>query len=140
MPSSLVLVGQVVPRSRSFATTLAPAMAAPDGSVTRPVMPALTSCAIIDETPRSAAAQISNRRLCIKPPFGRMESLYSRPSFKECKFAESLGYAGNVPPSCDRIVIRATNWLGDAVMSLPAIRAVREAYPKAHLAVLARPW
>jgi heptosyltransferase II len=39
-----------------------------------------------------------------------------------------------------KIVIRATNWLGDAVMSLPAIRAAREAFPQAHLAVLARPW
>jgi heptosyltransferase-2 len=41
---------------------------------------------------------------------------------------------------CHKIVIRATNWLGDAVMSLPAIRAVRNALPRAHLAVLARPW
>jgi heptosyltransferase II len=41
---------------------------------------------------------------------------------------------------CHRIVIRATNWLGDAVMSLPAIRAVRERFPGAYLAVLARPW
>jgi heptosyltransferase II len=38
------------------------------------------------------------------------------------------------------IVVRATNWLGDAVMSLPAIRAVREAFPDARLAVVARPW
>lgn len=36
--------------------------------------------------------------------------------------------------------MRATNWLGDAVMSLPAIRAVRAVFPHAHLAVLARPW
>lgn len=36
--------------------------------------------------------------------------------------------------------MRATNWVGDAVMSLPAIRAVRERFPRAHLAVLARPW
>ena len=41
----LVLVGHSVPRSRSFAITLALAMAAPEGSVTRPVIPALTSCA-----------------------------------------------------------------------------------------------
>jgi heptosyltransferase-2 len=34
--------------------------------------------------------------------------------------------------------VRATNWVGDAVMSLPAIRAVREAFPGAHLTVLAR--
>jgi heptosyltransferase-2 len=37
-------------------------------------------------------------------------------------------------------MVRATNWLGDAVMSLPAIRAIRDAFPKAHIAVVARPW
>ena len=36
--------------------------------------------------------------------------------------------------------VRATNWLGDAVMSLPAIRAIRQVFPHAHLAVVARPW
>jgi len=39
-----------------------------------------------------------------------------------------------------RLCVRATNWLGDAVMSLPAIRAIRQVFPHAHLAVLARPW
>jgi len=39
-----------------------------------------------------------------------------------------------------KILIRATNWIGDAVMSLPAIRAVRARFPQAHIAVLARPW
>jgi heptosyltransferase-2 len=39
-----------------------------------------------------------------------------------------------------RILIRATNWLGDAVMSLPALRAIRDRFPKAHIAVQARPW
>ncbi len=38
------------------------------------------------------------------------------------------------------ILIRATNWVGDAVMSLPALRAIRERFPKAHIAVLAKPW
>ena len=37
-------------------------------------------------------------------------------------------------------MIRATNWLGDAVMSLPAIRTIRAALPHAHLAVVARAW
>ena len=37
-----------------------------------------------------------------------------------------------------RIIIRATNWLGDAVMSLPAIRAVRANYPKSHISLLAK--
>ena len=38
------------------------------------------------------------------------------------------------------IVIRATNWVGDAVMSLPAMAAVRSRFPDARIAVLARPW
>jgi heptosyltransferase-2 len=39
-----------------------------------------------------------------------------------------------------RILIRATNWVGDAVMSLPAIRSLRACCPEAQIAVLARPW
>src|SRR5690242_16755925 len=39
-----------------------------------------------------------------------------------------------------KILIRATNWIGDAVMSLPAIRAVHARFPMAELVVLARPW
>lgn len=39
-----------------------------------------------------------------------------------------------------KLMIRATNWLGDAVMSLPALRLVRARFPDAHIAVLARPW
>jgi heptosyltransferase-2 len=39
-----------------------------------------------------------------------------------------------------RVLVRATNWLGDAVMSLPAIRAIRCIFPHAHMAVAARPW
>ncbi|HMK42831.1 MAG TPA: lipopolysaccharide heptosyltransferase II [Dissulfurispiraceae bacterium] len=38
-----------------------------------------------------------------------------------------------------KILIRGVNWIGDAVMTLPAIRAVRRAYPKAYIAVLAKP-
>jgi len=38
-----------------------------------------------------------------------------------------------------KILIRGTNWIGDAIMTLPAIASVRAAYPKAHLAVLAKP-
>jgi len=39
----------------------------------------------------------------------------------------------------DRILIRGTNWIGDAVMTLPAVVSVRAAYPKAYLAILAKP-
>lgn len=40
----------------------------------------------------------------------------------------------------ERLLVRATNWVGDAVMSLPALQAVRRVLPAAHIAVLARPW
>ena len=39
-----------------------------------------------------------------------------------------------------RTLVRATNWVGDVVLSLPAVRALRAADPKGALAVLARPW
>ncbi len=35
--------------------------------------------------------------------------------------------------------MRATNWIGDAVMSTPALRAVRETFPRAHITVVANP-
>jgi heptosyltransferase-2 len=38
------------------------------------------------------------------------------------------------------ILVRATNWVGDAVMSLPALRALREAFPTAKITILAKPW
>lgn len=39
-----------------------------------------------------------------------------------------------------RIVVRATNWLGDAVMSIPALRALRSSFPEARIAILGRSW
>jgi heptosyltransferase-2 len=37
------------------------------------------------------------------------------------------------------ILIRATNWVGDAVMCLPALRAIRGRFPGAHISILAKP-
>ena len=45
-----------------------------------------------------------------------------------------------MPESYQRILVRATNWIGDAVMSLPALRALRERFPAAHITLLAMPW
>jgi heptosyltransferase-2 len=39
-----------------------------------------------------------------------------------------------------RILLRATNWVGDVAMSLPTLKALRASFPGDHLAVLARPW
>jgi heptosyltransferase-2 len=39
-----------------------------------------------------------------------------------------------------KILVRATNWVGDAVMSLPALRALRGRFAGAHISILAKPW
>ena len=39
-----------------------------------------------------------------------------------------------------KILVRATNWIGDAVMSLPAIRALHERFPNATITILAKSW
>ena len=42
--------------------------------------------------------------------------------------------------SYSRILVRATNWVGDAVMSVPALRALHDRYPRAEISILAKPW
>ena len=39
-----------------------------------------------------------------------------------------------------KILIRATNWVGDAIMALPALLAVRSRFPEAEIAIVARPY
>ncbi|MBW2139419.1 MAG: lipopolysaccharide heptosyltransferase II, partial [Deltaproteobacteria bacterium] len=39
-----------------------------------------------------------------------------------------------------KVLIRSTNWVGDAVMSLPALESVAANFPEAEITVLARPW
>ncbi len=38
------------------------------------------------------------------------------------------------------ILIRSTNWIGDAIMTTPAVRTVRENFPEARISVLVQPW
>jgi heptosyltransferase-2 len=39
-----------------------------------------------------------------------------------------------------KLLIRATNWVGDALLALPALRAVRSKFPDASISILARPY
>ena len=39
-----------------------------------------------------------------------------------------------------RVLVRATNWVGDVIMSLPALEVIRENFPSSSITVLARPW
>ncbi|MFZ0062536.1 MAG: lipopolysaccharide heptosyltransferase II [Pyrinomonadaceae bacterium] len=40
----------------------------------------------------------------------------------------------------ERIVVRVTNWVGDAVMTVPALRELRRLFPHAHLTLATRSW
>ena len=40
----------------------------------------------------------------------------------------------------ERIVVRGTNWVGDAVMTIPALRQLRRLFPNAHITLATRAW
>jgi heptosyltransferase-2 len=44
------------------------------------------------------------------------------------------------PEHIQRLLIRSTNWIGDAVMTTPAVRAIRKRFPDTHISLLAKPW
>lgn len=39
-----------------------------------------------------------------------------------------------------KILIRGTNWIGDSIISIPAMREIRRIFPRAHICLLVRPW
>ena len=41
--------------------------------------------------------------------------------------------------SIKRVVVRGTNWVGDALMTIPALRALRRVLPDAHITLVIRP-
>jgi len=40
----------------------------------------------------------------------------------------------------EKIIVRGSNWIGDAVMTLPALAALRSLFPSAQIDILARKW
>src|SRR4051794_930788 len=38
-----------------------------------------------------------------------------------------------------KILVRGTNWIGDAVMTVPALRELRRAFPRAQITLQTRP-
>jgi heptosyltransferase-2 len=44
------------------------------------------------------------------------------------------------PEQIRKILVREVNWVGDAVLTLPAIAALNRRFPRAEIAVLAKPW
>lgn len=44
------------------------------------------------------------------------------------------------PEQVRKILVREVNWVGDAVLTLPALAALDRRFPRAEIAVLAKPW
>jgi heptosyltransferase-2 len=42
--------------------------------------------------------------------------------------------------SCKNVLVRGVNWVGDAVMTLPALRVLRKAIPESRISLLVKPW
>src|SRR5712691_10846412 len=43
------------------------------------------------------------------------------------------------PGAVRRILVRGTNWIGDTVLTTPALMAIRKGFPQAKIALLAKP-
>lgn len=39
-----------------------------------------------------------------------------------------------------KILIRGVNWIGDAIITIPAVMSIRRAFPDAHISLLVKPW
>ncbi len=44
------------------------------------------------------------------------------------------------PDKIKRLLVRGTNWVGDSVMVLPALKQVRQEFSQAHITLLVLPW
>lgn len=52
----------------------------------------------------------------------------------------SVVYLENAMHTFHNILVRSTNWVGDVVMTMPAIKALRGLYPRAAITVLCKPY
>ncbi len=63
-----------------------------------------------------------------------------RPKFLLATYKRGVTLPADSDPARDlqpfRILIRGSNWLGDAIMSVPAVRAIKRGRPDAHVTIL----
>ena len=45
-----------------------------------------------------------------------------------------------LPKGIRKLLVRSTNWIGDAVMTTPAVRTIRQNFPDTEITLLALPW
>ena len=108
--------------------TFTPVASAPNDSVES--LTAKTNAAIADEIRRAPEDWfwVHNRWKTPRPNW--LLSKYKRGVFLPNE-------PGALPLKPFRVLIRTSNWLGDSVISIPAVRAIKRGRPDAHVTVLA---
>jgi heptosyltransferase II len=89
------------------------------------------------KTPRPKFLLATYKRGIVAPPPPTERQLDEAESGELFAFAakkQTLGTDGKLQPF--RILIRSSNWLGDAVMTVPAVRSIKHGRPDAHVTVL----
>jgi lipopolysaccharide heptosyltransferase II len=59
------------------------------------------------------------------------------PNFLLARYKRGVFSPPNTKLQPFRILVRSSNWLGDAVMSVPAVRAIKQGRPDAHVTIVA---
>jgi heptosyltransferase-2 len=52
----------------------------------------------------------------------------------------TMNASNDLKRNVHRLLIRSTNWIGDAIMTTPAVCAIRRNFPGARITMLAKPW
>ena len=80
---------------------------------------------------RGSAGASPSLSACVQLPWVR------RPIVRVTS-AGSCGYTAGSMSEASKILVVQPNWVGDAVMATPTLRAIRELYPSAHISYLMR--
>lgn len=89
------------------------------------------------KTPRPKFLLATYKRGVVAPPQPTAQQLDDAETGELFAYSirkNALGAGTKLQPF--RILIRSSNWLGDAVMSVPAVRAIKRGRPDAHITVL----
>ncbi len=92
------------------------------------------------EDKRSKPANLKNHPVKPLPPCVRPYLPVSCSTHSTHKKIRSKKHMPPLPKNPRNILIRSTNWIGDAIMTTPAVRSIRRNFPEAKITLLALPW
>jgi len=94
----------------------------------------------------------TSRKVLVPAPKGKVIMSKKQEPYSDLPGEAGAGSLSNIPvlnvrggkrlqpEGVRKLLIRGTNWIGDVVMTLPAIASIRKTFPEAHLTILVKPW